>query len=408
VPLTRRQIYRRRRIAVFGAIVLALGLGIYLPTTLLAPLPLAAAEVLPYEPPTGVAPAPATPGYGASALGAVGYDGALVTSGAAEALPIASITKVLTALVVTSVHPLAEGEAGPSITMGAADEQFYSDQLAEGGGVKSVYAGQVVTQRQMLELVLIASANNYAESLATWAFGSEQGFLDATRAWLDERGLVSPIITDPSGILPTNVSTSADLLEIAKLAIADPTISTIVATVETVVPDVGTIRNTNDLLGIDGVDGIKTGTLDESGACLLFSSDLTVGDETVTLVGVVLGGPDHGTIDADIQSLLATATPGFQQLQLVTAGQQVASFTTPWGDQANAVAVADESALVWSDTPVAAFPQIDDVNVGDAGTDVGEVRFTVGERTVVVQLELDAPITDPGSWWRVTNPTEVL
>ena len=102
---SRRQIYRRRRIVVFGGLILALGALFYLPMTLLAPLSAAdpvipVVEVLP-----GEAATPAWPGYGASAIGAVGFPGVLAVSGSDQALPMASITKLVTA------HDGARGDA---------------------------------------------------------------------------------------------------------------------------------------------------------------------------------------------------------------------------------------------------------------------------------------------------------
>jgi len=104
-PLTRRQIYRRRRIAVFGGAALVLASSIYLPLTLLAPLkPAVVTVAAPVESASDV-PALAFPGYGASAIGAVGYPGVLAQSGATTPLPMASITKVITALVVLEARP---------------------------------------------------------------------------------------------------------------------------------------------------------------------------------------------------------------------------------------------------------------------------------------------------------------
>jgi D-alanyl-D-alanine carboxypeptidase (penicillin-binding protein 5/6) len=408
VPLTRRQVYRRRRIVVFGGAGLVLATGFYLPFTLLAPLQPVEAHVVAYEAPASVPAALDFPGYGSAGVGAVGYPGVLASAGSPEPQPIASITKIVTALVVLDVKPIAQGDPGPTLTFGEVDEQFYSDQIAQGGSVKSVYAGQVISQRDALTVMLLASANNYAQSLATWAFGSEEAFLAAARAWLDGEGLTGTSITDPSGIQPTNTSTITDLLELAKRVVADPVLSVIVATPSADVPDVGTVTNRNALLGVAGVDGIKTGTLDESGACLLFSADEVVGAQTVTIVGVVLGGPDHDTINTAIQGLIAQATSGFREVQLATAGEPFATYDTAWGDDASAVATEDLTLAIWSPTPVTMSMDAGELRLADAGESVGEVRFTVGERELTVPLELDETIDDPGPWWRLTNPEKLF
>src|SRR5690606_18923100 len=117
------------------------------------------------------------------------------------------------------------------------------------------------------------------------------------------------------------------LLEIGKLALEHPVVAGIVASATVEVPEFGLLENSNELIGVDGVDGIKTGTLDEAGACLLFATDVLVGETSITVVGVVLGGPDHDTINAHIRALLASVTPGFQELTLVTAGQNIAHYS---------------------------------------------------------------------------------
>jgi len=408
MPLTRRQIYRRRRIVVFGGAALVLGTAFYLPITLLAPLHDAVPVELTIQPPAVEQPVVDFPPYGAAGLGAVGYAGVLAQGGSTDPLPIASISKIVTALVVLDAKPLAPGDQGPDLTFSSIDEDFYAEQIAQDGVVAPVSAGQVMSQRNVLSLMLMASANNYAQSLAAWAFGSEAGYVDAARDWLARQGLTSTTIADATGINPANASTVTDLVALAKLAIADPVVSEIVGTANLEIPDIGLVENRNGLLGVDGVDGIKTGTLDEAGSCLLFSADHVIGGETITLVGVVLGGPDHATIDEAVRGLLAQADSGFREVTLTTAGDAFAEYDTPWGDDATAVAAQTTSAVVWANAPVTVQVTVDPVRLASAGTDVGEAVFAYGDRQVVVELDLSATIDDPGPWWRLTNPTQLF
>jgi D-alanyl-D-alanine carboxypeptidase (penicillin-binding protein 5/6) len=408
MPLTRRQIYRRRRIVVFGTAVLVLGSAFYLPLTLLAPVRDIVATAEPYAAPTVVQPTLTFPAYGASGLGAVGYPGVLASAGATTPLPIASISKIVTALVVLEAKPLALGDAGPNVTFGPIDEQFYASQLADGGVVESVYSGQVISQRNIMTVMLMESANNYADSLANWAFGSAPAYVAAARAWLSREGLAHTTINDPTGVSPGNTSTVADLVELARRAEANPVVAEIVSTASADIPDIGTIHNRNELLGQDGVIGIKTGTLDEAGSCLLFAQQHVVGAQTVTILGVVLGGPDHDTIDAAIQSLLDQADAGFREVTLTTQGEEFARYESPWGTTAGAVAARDTSAAVWSASPVTLVPHLDDITLAKAGASVGELDFTIGSNVVTVPLVLSHSIDDPGAWWRLTNPTRLL
>ncbi|MBG6054159.1 D-alanyl-D-alanine carboxypeptidase (penicillin-binding protein 5/6) [Salinibacterium sp. CAN_S4] len=408
MPLTRRQVYFRRRLAVVGGGLVALATAFYLPLTLLAPVQEVAAQVEAFETRAVVQPALTFPEYGASAIGAVGYAGVLASGGSADALPIASISKVITALVILDAKPLAVGEPGPDIAFGDADVALYDAQVAQNGSVAPVYAGQVLTQRDAMNVMLIVSANNYAESLANWAFGSQEAFVEAAKVWLAGAGLPSTAIVEPTGVSPSNISTSTDLVELGRIALSHPVLAEIVGTPSIDIPELGTIENTNSLLGITGIDGIKTGTLDEAGSCLLFSQDYVVGDTTVTLVGVVLGGPDRPTINAAVQSLLAQADAGFQSVTLVEQGQRLATYDTEWGDESAAVAASTLSVVVWSATPITAASSPEDVQLAEAGTDIGTLSFTVGNRTLDVPLELSSTIDDPGPWWRLTHPLELF
>lgn len=407
-PLTRRQVYRRRRIVVFGGMALALTALIYLPLTLLAPLRPAVVSVsAPVDEPVAV-PALALPGYGAAAIGAVGYPGVLAQSGATTPLPMASITKVVTSLVVLDAHPLAPGESGPTATMTAADAALYGTYLAQNGTVATVSTGMTFTERQLLELTLIKSANNYTTSMALWAFGSQDAFLAAARAWLSENGLDQIVINEPTGIDRSNVGPVDQIVELGRIALAHPVIAEIVATQAIDVPPLGVLPNTNQLLGLAGVDGIKTGTLDDFGANLLFSADYTVGESTVTVIGVVLGGPDHDIIDRDILTLLESTLANFTEVEVAADSETFATYRAIWGESVAAVASDRATLLRWGQTPVTVEVETEELRTGAAGEDVGDLVFTSGPATVRIDLELAADLGDPGPWWRLTNPAALF
>jgi D-alanyl-D-alanine carboxypeptidase (penicillin-binding protein 5/6) len=394
-------------VGVIALLALVVAVGGYVPLTLLSPLAPAAADVAAYTAPAEPSTDLSFPGYGATAVEAVGWDDSLTTSGDELPRPIASISKVVTALVVLDEKPLDGGD-GPMLTFGPAEAALVDSYRARNGKVAPMAAGQSLTERQVLEVMLIESANNYAEVLARWAFGSDQAFVEAARAWLAEHDLGSTTLVEPTGLSPQNTSTSTDLVALGRLALADPDVARTVATTTATVPGIGEISNSNELLGLDGVVGIKTGTLDEAGACLLFAADYTVGGQQVTVVGAMLGGVDHDSLDRDVQALLASVADRFQTLTLASRGEAFAGYELPWGDGARAVAAEDASVLVWGDETVEASVETDDVGAAPAGSRVGQVTFTVDGERHVVPLELDATIAEPGAWWRLTHPDEVF
>ncbi|QEO10043.1 D-alanyl-D-alanine carboxypeptidase family protein [Protaetiibacter larvae] len=408
MPLTRRQIYRRRRTVVFGGLFAVLAGIAYLPLTLLAPVvEHDAVDHTPTIAPAAAA-APYWPGYGASAIAATGFPGLLGQAGSTEALPMASITKIVTALTVLEAHPLAVGDEGPEVTMGAADVALYRHFISINGSVAPISSGLRFTQHELLEIALIDSANNYAASLANWAFGSPDAFLAAARGWLDAHGLTGVTVVEPSGIDPANRATAADLITLGQLALANPVVAQIVGTSRMEMHDLGTLSNTNKLIGDSGVDGIKTGTLNSFGANLLFSADLAVGEQTVQLVGVVLGATDHPSLNADVRQMIAQAQAGFHEVPLVAKGEVLGDYTTPWGDSASAIAADTASVVVWGDTPVTAAVTTEPLRLADKGATVGSVVYTAGAQTVTVPLVLSRTIDDPGPGWRLGHPAIIF
>ncbi len=408
MPLSRTQTFRRRRIAVFGSLALVLSVGFYLPLTLLAPVGPATAHLVPYIAPELEEPQVELPSYGASGIGAVGFPGMLAESGSSEALPIASIAKVITSLVVLDEKSLELGEEGPLIAFNDADVAIRDALVAANGLVLPVRAGIELSQRDVIEIVLVGSANNYALSLANWAFGSEDEFVAAANRWLALQGLTDTVTVDSTGMSPMNVSTATDLVELGKLALAHPVVAEVVGLRQISVPHLGTLDNRNQLLGVEGVTGVKTGTLTAAGACLLFSAEVVVGTESVTVVGVVLGADDHVQARASVLALLASARPGFQQVALAKAGDVVAAYSTPWGSVADAVVAEDVSMVVWSNSAITALVELDPIVSAPAGSAAGSIVFAAGDRRVRVPLRLSGAIEDAEPWWRLTHPADLF
>jgi D-alanyl-D-alanine carboxypeptidase (penicillin-binding protein 5/6) len=251
--------------------------------------------------------------------------------------------------------------------------------------------------------MLLPSGNNYAISIANWAFGSVDAFVERARGWLGEHGLANTQIADSSGLSLANVSTAADLVQLGEIALADPTVAEIVAMPAVDVPELGTLKNGNKLLGSHGVDGIKTGTTDDA-ANLLFSADVPVGSSSVTVVGVLLGGETHAVLNDAIAALLDSIAPGFHEVTPLEANQTLAEYATPWGETARARTADGASVVVWSDTPVDVEVRADPVTVAARGEQVGTAIVHAGSQEISVPLVLDAALEDPGTWWRLANP----
>ncbi|WP_422873957.1 D-alanyl-D-alanine carboxypeptidase family protein [Curtobacterium sp. RRHDQ66] len=398
----RSAVRRPVTISVVAVLVLAVG---YLVAAAVVPFSPASATTTSYAAPTSSLPALTFPSYGATAVEAPGFPESLRTSGDTKQRSIASISKVVTALVVLDAKPLSQGQAGPTIAFTPEMEGLYAQYLAQNGEVAPMPSGLRLSEYQTLQVMLMKSANNYAGSLALWAFGSMDAYKKAAASWLDEHGLDETSIQEPTGLDAKNVSTATDLVDLGKLALANPVVKEVVGTKQATIPNVGDIENSNKLLGIDGVEGIKTGTLDEAGACLLFAATYQRGGKAVTVIGAMLGGQDHDALDADIQRLLHSVADNFHVVTLTHAGQTFGTYSTPWKDETDAVTKSASEVLVWGKTTVTATTKLDAVTLGTKGERIGRVRFTISDHDpVTVPLVLEQAIPDPGIWWRWTNP----
>ncbi len=255
---------------------------------------------------------PVWPVNGSGAVGATGYNGVLAKYGDQSARPIASLAKIITALVVLQKKPLIDEEDGPNIKFTQSDQEIYNQELAAGAAVKPVSIGGSMTERQALETMILPSAANYSITLAVWAYGSVDAYLSAANDWLTDNDLTQTKVVDTSGLLSGNVSSPSDLIMIGKLALTNSTLASIVAMKQVTVPNVGTISNGNALIGKDGINGIKTGLTSDAGACILFSSIINVGDKRVTIVGDLLGADDRGQQNSDVIKLIDSVRPAFR------------------------------------------------------------------------------------------------
>lgn len=408
--------YRNGRRRVAPAIITFFALvavGGYLAATLLATAPAARHSVVVPDVAMPAAFAYAAPHAGESAVSVTGSsfaeaNGILGSSGGTAAVPIASISKLITALVILEKKPLGLADAGPLITFSKADSKLYDKYYVLNASVSPMKSASSMSQSDALKVMLIASACNYAEAVSTWAYGSQSAFLAATKTWLAAHSLNSTRILEPSGIDAGNVSTPTDLIALGRLALANPLVASIVTLPSAQVANIGLIQNTNDLLGIDSVDGIKTGTL-PAGSDLLFSSTMNVaGTAPLSIVGVILSGSSRETVNADARQILASIRLGFHDIAVSSQGASYGKYTTPWGDSAEVVAASSHTVLAWSATTVTSTVSMKRVVTASDGATVGTVTYTAGTATVSVPLVLKGTIGAPDSWWRVTHPFDLL
>ena len=172
----------------------------------------------------------------------------------------------------------------------------------------AVRSGEQLTERQLIEALLIPSGNNIAWMLATRVAGSGARFIAEMNDEARALGADHTMYTDPSGFDPTTVSTAADQLRVFQQAMRFPVFRQIVSMASVTLPVAGTLSNYNPLIA-EGYAG-KTGSDSAAKGCLAFFTAVTVSGRQLTAVGVVLGqGQGSNTSE-----LLAAAGEAAQQL----------------------------------------------------------------------------------------------
>src|SRR5207253_2714021 len=111
--------------------------------------------------------------------------------------PIASVAKTMTAFVVLQAEPLTTDAPGPVLTMTATDVALYREAIAGQGSAVAVTAGERLSERDLLLMLMLPSANNIAETLARWVSGTRDTFVARENAEAAALGLQNtPFLRD--------------------------------------------------------------------------------------------------------------------------------------------------------------------------------------------------------------------
>jgi serine-type D-Ala-D-Ala carboxypeptidase (penicillin-binding protein 5/6) len=206
----------------------------------------------------GTTPKIPWPAAGSAAVGASGL-GAFANTGNEQPVSAASVTKVMTALVILTDKPLQLDQVGPSVTINAADVQAYETDLAAKQSVVEVREGETLTERDLLEGLLIPSANNFAETLARWDAGSIDAFVASMNKRASDLHLAGTTFSDTSGASPSSVSTPSDLVALGMEAMNDEVFAQIVSMPQTTLPIAGIVYNVDAVLGRAGSSASRPG-----------------------------------------------------------------------------------------------------------------------------------------------------
>jgi D-alanyl-D-alanine carboxypeptidase (penicillin-binding protein 5/6) len=327
-------------------------------------------------------------------------DQVLVRRGASRPLPVASLTKLMTALLVleaeagrldrlVTIHPDAvfeRGDYGASSTLG-------------------LRRGERISVRDLLAGLLAGSANDAAEALAIEEQGSVAAFVQAMNAEARRIGMTRTRFRSPHGLDDRGRSSADDLARLLAAVREHPDARAIVrrrvAVLRSGSGPVRRIQNRNVLLWLlPGATGVKTGFTAGAGYCVIATARRQGRD----LAAIVIGGGDE--VFSDAAALLAHGFAAYESRTLVDEGESlgtvrvrggrvpVVAASTLTGLVRVSEAAALERALVAGDG--VGFPP-------PPGAVVGSLRITLGGvpvgRVRLLAADLEPPSEPAGAWW---------
>jgi D-alanyl-D-alanine carboxypeptidase (penicillin-binding protein 5/6) len=248
-------------------------------------------------------------------------------------LPMASITKLMTALVtlerarpreVVTVAPQAVGQGGSSIYLAPGEELRVRDLLAAS---------------------LVQSANDSAFALAAYAGGgSVERFVRLMNRKAEELGLEGTNFVRPDGLdRPRHYSTAEDVYALARAAMRQPLIRELSRTKTTRIAGNRSLVNWNDLLWTyRGTIGVKTGHTSRAG----WSQVVAARRGGTTLYAVILGSPSRERRNADLAKLLDWGFDQYARFTLVREGERYATAAVPFSEERVGLVAAEGASRI--------------------------------------------------------------
>ena len=352
---------------------------------LLTPFVAAAALLLAASPALADAP----PAVDARAyLVANGATGEILHTRNAEArLAPASITKLMTALVVLDhARPRERVTVGP---------------LAASVGESSIdlRQGERIPVADLLAAALIQSANDAAFALAAHVGdGDVAAFVRLMNAKARELGLGETHFVRPDGLdVAGHVSSASDVLVLARAAMQRPLVRRLVRLRTATIAGGRTLATWNDLLGsFAGLVGVKTGHTARAGWCQV----AVARRDGVPIYAVVLGSPARAQRNEDLAELLKWGFDQYARVHVVDDGRTYATAAVPFSDErVRLVAAEPASAIVRGGRPLVervVAPAVVSPPVA-RGQRLGEVRVTDGRRVLATRpLVAAEAVEEPG------------
>ena len=344
--------------------------------------------------------APPNVGEGSAILADLDSGQVLFQQAPDQRRPIASVTKIMTALLVLE-------RAGLDDLVTVSEEATFPPDLA-GLSALGLRSGERISVRELLYALVLQSANDAAIALALHVSGTEERFEAAMNARARRLGMDDSRFRSPNGLDDRGYSSARDLVTLTREIYAtQPGFGRIAATRFHDVPAPSgpprSIQNRNVLLWLyPGAFGVKTGYTARAGFCVVAAAQR----EGRRLVAVVLGSP--GEPFSAAAGLLNYGFAGFTRQRFVEAGEDAGTVSVPGGsvevtageglEALVPVTSADRATRTIAVVPGASYPpapgeQVATMEIAIPGLVLGRVPLLAST------IPPPPPLSDDGAWW---------
>lgn len=312
-------------------------------------------------------------------------------------LPIASTTKVMTAIVALEKAPLHKKIKISKDAVGITGSSIYLKE------------GETLTLEELLYGLMLASGNDAAAAIAIGTAGSEEKFVEWMNQKARELGAEDTHFMNPHGLhADGHYSSAADMAAICAYAMKNPVFVQIASTIDKRVtgengPETRFLHNKNKILSIfKGGNGIKIGYTRAAGRCLCASAKR----DDMQLICVVL---NDGDWFKDAAALMDAAFAKYSMQPVVVKNQLCANIPVENGKTPTVEAVAEETflyPLAKGEVPHTVSRMVSTVKApGEKGAHLGQIEIYLGEKQIgtanIVAAQNTERLKPPGLFERI-------
>lgn len=252
-----------------------------------------------------------------------------------ERLPIASVTKVMTMLLIMEAVDSGKISLDDMVTVS-------ENAMSYGGSTMFLETGEQLTVNDMLKGIAVASANDGCVAMAEHLAGSESAFVDMMNEKAKELGMENTHFMNTNGLdEDDHYSSARDVAIMSRKLMKHETIFNYTSIwMDTLRGGKFQLANTNKLIRFyDGANGLKTGSTSKALCCLSAAAKRN----DMQLIAVVLGAPTSAERFASAKSLLDYGFANYAVNTQITAGDEVQKIAVEKGVDKEVGVVAGDS-----------------------------------------------------------------